>query len=145
MIAPSFADIFYNNAITNGLLPVQITSESAMSSILDRAERGVGLVVDLLEKQVRDEGEGVVIAGFEMEEYQRQRLLTGSDRITETLRVVERIAAFEAERYRRFPWVDDGAKFVRDVRKRARALLALRKGGVGGVVAVGKDHEALKW
>ena len=144
VIAPSFADIFYNNAITNGLLPVRITSESAMTSILGRAERGVTLVVDLVEKQVRDEAEGVVVAEFEMEEYQRQRLLTGSDRITETLQVVESIAAFEVERHQRFPWVDDGARFVKDVRKRARALLSLRKAGVGGVIA-GADHEALKW
>jgi len=115
-----------------------------MTSILGHAERGIALVVDLVEKQVRDEAEGVVVAEFEMEEYQRQRLLAGSDRITETLRVAESIAAFEVERYQRFPWVDDGARFVKDVRKRARSLLSLRKAGVGGVV-VGADHQALKW
>jgi 3-isopropylmalate/(R)-2-methylmalate dehydratase small subunit len=97
VLAPSFADIFRNNAVGNGLLPVAL-SESAMNTILDRAEAGTGyeLVIDLARCEVRD-AQGLT-ERFAFDDASRQRLLEGLDEIDLILANDAEISAFEKRR-----------------------------------------------
>ena len=94
VIAPSFADIFRNNAIGNGVLPVAI-GEAAVNVIFDRAEAGNGyaVTIDLQRREVRDEF-GLCEA-FAIDDASRQRLLDGTDEIDLILKHEPAIAAFE--------------------------------------------------
>ena len=97
VIAPSFADIFRNNAIGNGLLPVALP-DAAVALILQRSEHDgdYALDVDLVRGEVRD------AAGlrepFTIDAASRQRLLDGSDEIDLILKNEPAIAAFEQRR-----------------------------------------------
>jgi 3-isopropylmalate/(R)-2-methylmalate dehydratase small subunit len=94
VIAPSFADIFYNNCCQNGLLPVRL-EDPAVRALLGRAERGdpFELTVDLrINRVTAPDG---FRAEFEMDPYRRQMLLEGLDEIGQTLRQELRIAAYE--------------------------------------------------
>ena len=96
IIAPSYADIFYNNCCQNGLLPVVLPA--AKVEVLSR-RAGAGdytLTVDLVSRRVHD-GEGFD-SGFEMDEYRREMLLRGLDEIGKTLLDERAIAAFERRR-----------------------------------------------
>jgi len=94
VLAPSFADIFRNNAVGNGLLPVAI-AETAVNLILDRAEAGTGyaLMIDLERCEVRD-AYGLA-ERFAFDQASRQRLLEGLDEIDLILANDAEIAAFE--------------------------------------------------
>lgn len=95
VLAPSFADIFYNNCFKNGILPIRL-SEELIDELFKRTEREVGykLTVDLDKKTVSDE-HGLVIP-FELDEHRRQFLLKGLDEIGLTLQHEDAIAAYEA-------------------------------------------------
>lgn len=95
VLAPSFADIFRNNAVGNGLVPVAIGDE-AIATIFDRAEAGTGyqLTIDLERCEVRD-AHGLR-ERFAFDEASRQRLLDGTDEIDLILANEAEIAAFEA-------------------------------------------------
>jgi 3-isopropylmalate/(R)-2-methylmalate dehydratase small subunit len=96
VIAPSFGDIFRNNALKGGLLPV-VLDEEAVESLWRLAERGerATLTVDLIEREVR--GSGVTWA-FALDDHVRWRLLEGLDDIGLTLRHEAAIATYEAAR-----------------------------------------------
>ena len=98
VIAPSFADIFYNNCFQNGLLPV-VLPEEAVKQITDRALAAPGyrLSVDLEDLRVWDTREEVG-ATFEVEPFRRYCMLNGLDDIGLTLEHEEKIAAFESRR-----------------------------------------------
>ena len=97
VIAPSFADIFYNNCFKNGLLPIPLT-ESQIQSIFDNvaANPGYQLTVDLENNVVTDD-QGLSIP-FEVEPARRERMLQGLDDIAATLLHEEKITAFEEAR-----------------------------------------------
>ena len=104
VIAPSFADIFYNNCFKNGLLPVVLT-EQQVSGLFDELYRepGYQLTVDLT-------GQSVVTAGgrsygFEIDEFRKQCLLQGLDEIGLTLQHAPAIERYEEQRAERHPWV----------------------------------------
>ncbi len=94
VIAPSFADIFHNNAIGNGMLPVAI-AEGAVNLILDRAEAGNGysVEIDLERNEVRDQLG--LRESFAIDSASRQRLLEGKDEIDLILNHEPDIAAYE--------------------------------------------------
>jgi 3-isopropylmalate/(R)-2-methylmalate dehydratase small subunit len=94
VIAPSFADIFYNNCCQNGLLAVRL-EDAAVRKLFARAERAEAfeLTVDLRINRVT--GPDGFRAAFEMDPYRRQMLLEGLDEIGQTLRQELRIAAYE--------------------------------------------------
>ena len=104
ILAPSFADIFFNNCFKNGLLPIAL-SEFQMSSLFDEAMAFIGyrLTIDL-ERQVvvRPGGESLA---FEVEPFRKHCLLGGFDDIALTLRHAEAIKTFEAERLLKQPWL----------------------------------------
>lgn len=95
IIAPSFADIFYNNCTKNGILPVALTPDE-VQTLMDQAEKGdYHLTVDLENKVVTD-NQGFK-ATFDLAEYSRQMLLNGWDEISVTLTYEDNITAFEKE------------------------------------------------
>ena len=98
VIAPSFADIFYNNCFKNGVLPLRM-SEEDVREIMDKAQGkpGVNLTVDLEGQRVTDEDEEISIP-FEIDAARRHNLLNGLDDIGLTLQFEDRIAAYEAGR-----------------------------------------------
>jgi 3-isopropylmalate/(R)-2-methylmalate dehydratase small subunit len=95
VIAPSFADIFYNNCFKNGLLPIRLT-EAQVEEIFQRVAKDPGyqLTIDLESCQVRDD-QGWV-ATFEVEPFRRHCLLHGLDDIALTLEHADKIDAYEA-------------------------------------------------
>jgi 3-isopropylmalate/(R)-2-methylmalate dehydratase small subunit len=100
IIAPSFADIFRNNCIQNGMLPV-VLPEERVQELMRRAQEtpGYRLTVDLEEQAVYDD-EGFVREPFEVDPFVRMRLLQGLDDIGMTLQEEDAITAFEEKRPR---------------------------------------------
>ncbi|UFJ42719.1 3-isopropylmalate dehydratase small subunit [Brevibacillus humidisoli] len=97
IIAPSFADIFYNNCFKNGILPIKL-SEEQVDELFKRAEQqeNYQLTIDLKEQVVLDD-HGLSYP-FEVDEYRRYCLLNGLDDIGITLQYEDKIAAYEANR-----------------------------------------------
>ena len=98
VIAPSFADIFFNNCFQNGLLPI-VLPEDQVRRIIDLASDnpGIQLNVDLDAQRIWDENEEIVLE-FEVESFRRYCLLNGLDDIGLTLQKEDEIAAYEADR-----------------------------------------------
>jgi 3-isopropylmalate/(R)-2-methylmalate dehydratase small subunit len=95
VIAPSFADIFYNNCFKNGMLPVQL-SEEQVEQIFRRVRRtpGYQLSVSLVTRQITSD-DGLQF-NFEVDEFRRYCLLNGLDDIGLTLQQEDKIRQFEA-------------------------------------------------
>lgn len=104
IIAPSYADIFFNNSFKNGLLPI-VLSEFEVARLFDevKAFPGYKLRIDL-ENQVVIAPDGRSIS-FDIEPFRKYCLLNGFDDIALTLRQSDKIRAFEAERLARHPWL----------------------------------------
>jgi 3-isopropylmalate/(R)-2-methylmalate dehydratase small subunit len=104
LIAPSYADIFFNNCFMNGLLPI-VLAEREVAQLFDdvAAFPGYALTIDL-ERQVVTRPDGREIA-FEIEPFRKYCLLGGYDDIALTLRHAEEIRAFESERLLTKPWL----------------------------------------
>jgi 3-isopropylmalate/(R)-2-methylmalate dehydratase small subunit len=104
IIAPSFADIFFNNCFKNGLLPIQLP-DTQVSQLFDAALAfpGYRLIVDL-PRQLVVKPDGGEIA-FEVQAFRKYCLVNGFDDIGLTLRHADKIKAFEAERLARMPWL----------------------------------------
>jgi len=105
LIAPSYADIFFNNCFKNGLLPI-VLAEHEVARLFDEvaAFPGYSLMIDLA-RQVVVKPDGSELP-FEVEAFRKQCLLNGWDDIGLTLRHADKIRAFEAERLARMPWLD---------------------------------------
>ena len=104
VIAPSFADIFFNNCFKNGLLPI-VLSEAIVAQLFDEvlAFPGYQLTVDL-ERQVIVRAQGDETP-FEVQAFRKYCLLNGFDDIGLTLRQSDKIRAFEAQRLVTKPWL----------------------------------------
>ncbi len=104
IIAPSYADIFFNNCFKNGLLPI-VLPEDVVSRLFDEVHGFVGyrLTVDL-PRQVVVKADGSEIP-FEVQAFRKYCLVNGFDDIGLTLRHADKIKAFEAERLARMPWL----------------------------------------
>ena len=95
IIAPSFADIFYSNAINNGMVPVRLKEEEVDALFqLVAAQPGIEIEVDLEANKVRAAS---LCFGFEIDEFRRYCLLNGLDAIGLTLQHEAAISAFEAK------------------------------------------------
>jgi 3-isopropylmalate/(R)-2-methylmalate dehydratase small subunit len=96
IIAPTFADIFYNNCFQNGLLPITLPEE-VVQQIIDKAQAspGISLNVDLDAQRIWDSSEEISVS-FEVDPFRRQCLLNGLDDIGLTLQHENKIAAYEA-------------------------------------------------
>ncbi len=104
LIAPSYADIFFNNCFKNGLLPI-VLPEAIVAKLFDEvaAFPGYQLTVDL-DKQLVVKGDGESIP-FEVNAFRKYCLINGFDDIGLTLRQSDKIKAFEAERLATKPWL----------------------------------------
>ena len=104
LIAPSFADIFFNNCFKNGLLPI-VLSEAQVAQLFDEVNAFVGykLTIDL-PRQVVVKPDGTELP-FDVQPFRKFCLLGGYDDIGLTLRHADKIKAFEAERLARMPWL----------------------------------------
>ena len=104
IIAPSYADIFFNNSFKNGLLPI-VLSEAQVNQLFDEvtAFPGYTLTVDL-ERQVVVKPNSDELP-FEVQAFRKYCLLNGLDDIGLTLRHADKIKLFEAERLARKPWL----------------------------------------
>jgi 3-isopropylmalate/(R)-2-methylmalate dehydratase small subunit len=109
IIAPSFADIFYNNCFKNGLLPI-VLDESVVDELFIEAQAAEGyeLAIDL-ERQVVCKPDGSEIE-FNVDGFRRHCLLNGLDDIGLTLQYADDIHAYEARRSAAAPWLFDTTK-----------------------------------
>ena len=105
VIAPSFADIFYNNCFKNGLLPIVLTESQVDRLFHDVAAfPGFRLVVDLNAQTVGYADASQVFA-FDVDPFRKHCLLNGFDDIGLTFQHVDEIRAFEAKRRHEQPWL----------------------------------------
>ena len=96
IIAPSFADIFYNNCFKNGILPIVLPQED-VDKLMDDAKRGANATISIdLENQTINGPDGGTIA-FEVDAFRKACLLEGLDDIGLTLQKGEAIDTYEAE------------------------------------------------
>jgi 3-isopropylmalate/(R)-2-methylmalate dehydratase small subunit len=104
VIAPSYADIFFNNSFKNGFLPV-ILSAAEVDRLFHEcaAFPGFRLVVDL-EAQTVSTTDGALKYGFDISGFRKYCLLNGLDEIGLTLRHEDKIRAFEERRKAQHPW-----------------------------------------
>ncbi len=109
VIAPSFADIFYNNCFKNGLLPIVLNDEQVDQLFHEvDASEGYQLTVDL-EKQLVTTPSGTTFS-FEVDAFRKHCLLNGLDDIGLTLQHADDIAAYELRRRQEAPWLFDAIK-----------------------------------
>ncbi len=109
VIAPSFADIFYNNCFKNGMLPI-VLPEEQVDELFEAcfANEGYELTTDL-ERQVVVTPEGKEFP-FEVDEFRKHCLLNGLDDIGLTLQQQDAIEAYEAKMKQKTPWVFNAVK-----------------------------------
>jgi 3-isopropylmalate/(R)-2-methylmalate dehydratase small subunit len=104
VIAPAFADIFYNNCFKNGILPIALPQED-VDKLMDDAERGANAVLTVdLEKQTITGPDGGEIA-FELDAFRKHCLLNGLDDIALTMEKAGSIDAFEKKLGVSQPWL----------------------------------------
>ena len=103
IIAPSFADIFYNNCFKNGILPIRLL-QSEIDKLLDDASRGANatITIDLPNQEIRGPDGGVI--RFDIDPFLKRCLMEGLDDIGLTLEKAHHIQAFEDESKLRRPW-----------------------------------------
>ena len=106
LIAPSFADIFFENCFKNGLLPIKLPADQ-VARLFDEAAAFVGyqLTIDLL-RQVVVKPDGAELP-FEVQAFRKYCLVNGFDDISLTLRHADKIKAFEAQRIVTKPWLNN--------------------------------------
>ncbi len=104
IIAPSFADIFFNNCFKNGILPIVLPTETVDELFKDVfANEGYKLTVDLFNQRITTP-DGKVIE-FDVDEFRKHCLVNGLDDIGLTLQNVDDIKAYEARRATEVPWL----------------------------------------
>jgi len=102
LIAPSFADIFYNNCFKNGILPIVLSTEE-VEKLFNEVNEGYQLKVDLKTQTITTPDNRVI--NFDIDPSRKERLLQGLDDIALTLQQAEKIKAYEIERAKRAPWL----------------------------------------
>ena len=104
IIAPSFADIFFNNCFKNGLLPLRLPAEQVDALFKAvAADEGYRLVIDLEQQTIR--APGSTVYKFEVEVFRKHCLLNGLDDIGLTLQHVNEIKAYEGQHRVAQPWI----------------------------------------
>ena len=103
LIAPSFADIFYNNCFKNGILPITLP-QAEIDKLIDDASRGANavLTIDLPAQEIRGPDGGVI--HFDIDPFRKRCLMEGLDDIGLTMEKAEAIEAFEQSARAARPW-----------------------------------------
>ena len=104
VIAPSFADIFYNNCFKNGVLPIALP-QAEVDKLMDDAERGANatVTVDLAKQEIRGPDGGVV--RFDIDPFRKHCLINGLDDISMTLEQAAAVDNFETKQKTMQPWL----------------------------------------
>jgi 3-isopropylmalate/(R)-2-methylmalate dehydratase small subunit len=104
IVAPDFADIFYNNCFQNGILPIKLP-QAEIDKLMDDASRGANatLTVDLDAQEIRGPDGGVIT--FDIDPFRKHCLLNGLDNIGLTLEKQKQIEAFEEKAQAARPWL----------------------------------------
>jgi 3-isopropylmalate/(R)-2-methylmalate dehydratase small subunit len=104
VIAPSFADIFFNNSFKNGVLPIVLEAD-VVDDLFKRvaANPGLELAIDLQAQTVHCQGE--IMATFEIDAFRKHCMLNGLDDIGLTLQHADEIKAYEEKRKQTAPWL----------------------------------------
>lgn len=121
VIAPSFADIFFNNSFKNGMLPIPIRNKADLERVHAEAVAGREVEIDLPNQLIKDQ-DGNTLCAFEVDEFRKHCLVNGLDDIGLTMQLEDKIAEFERRMSRETPWLD-GTGY-------------LRRKGMGGKLAV---------
>ncbi|KAI9678294.1 MAG: 3-isopropylmalate dehydratase [Caeruleum heppii] len=112
IIAPSFADIFFNNCFKNGMLPIAIPSPSVLQNLSAVASSGRPLTIDLQHQKILAADTGDEMATFDVEEFRKHCLVEGLDDIGLTMQLEGKIREFEGRRSVETPWLD-GSGYLR--------------------------------
>ena len=102
IIAPSFADIFYNNCFKNGILPIKLINEK-VDLLMEQAKNKNYFTIKLEEQTI--EVNHTTLINFEIEPFIKKCLLEGLDDIALTLKKVEKIDLFETSLRQSYPWI----------------------------------------
>jgi len=102
IIAPSFADIFYNNCFKNGILPIRL-DQSDVDHLMKEAENKKTLTINLEEQSIVDESGKSI--DFEIEEFKKKSLIEGLDDIDLTLKKSAEINIYEKKVKEKFSWI----------------------------------------
>jgi len=104
VIAPSYADIFFNNCFKNGILPIVLPQEQ-VDALMQDAEKGANAIVTVdLEKQEITRPDGEVI-GFDVDQFRKHCLLNGLDDVGLTLEKAASVDAYEGRQKGEQPWL----------------------------------------
>ena len=107
VISTSFGDIFYNNSMKNGLVPIRVSREELDALMADAKDaENPELTIDLEKQEIRRPNGGVI--KFDFDEFRRHCLLNGLDDIGLTLQKDDAIGTFEGERKRSMDWLERG-------------------------------------
>ena len=102
IIAPSFADIFFNNCFKNGILPINLNKEK-VDFLMKEAKNKKMLTIDLEEQIISDEDDNKI--NFEIDSFRKKCLLEGLDDIALTLKKINKIDDFEVNLSKSHPWI----------------------------------------
>ena len=102
IIAPSFADIFYNNCFKNGILPIKL-DEKKVENLIKKAENKQMLTISLVDQLIIDESGDEI--KFDIDTFRKKCLLEGLDDIALTLKKVNKIDDFENDLSLNHPWI----------------------------------------
>ena len=114
IIAPSYADIFFNNTFKNGMLPIAITDQPTLEKIAIEAKSGE-IEIDLPNQQIKD-ASGTKLADFDVEEFRKHCLVNGLDDIGLTMQVEDKIRTYEERAAKETPWIGDSGYLRRKTR-----------------------------
>ncbi|KAK0715669.1 putative 3-isopropylmalate dehydratase [Lasiosphaeris hirsuta] len=141
VIAPSFADIFFNNSFKNGMLMIPIKDKAQLEAVHTEAVAGREIEIDLPNQLIRD-AEGNTICSFDVEEFRKHCLLNGLDDIGLTMQLDDKIAEFEKKMSRDTPWLD-GRGYLK--RKGQGGKLAVKAAPVPKTNRGETKKEPLEW
>lgn len=110
VIAPSFGDIFYNNSLKNGLLPIRLPAEVIQEKLIPLAESATPFKIDLENQRIITQDDKVIVDHFDIDSFRKHCLLNGLDDIGITLQKEADIAAFETKRHSAFSFLESGTK-----------------------------------
>lgn len=104
VIAPSYADIFFNNCFKNGILPIVLPKEN-VEQLLSDAKAGKKISIDLDKQTVMAEGQNTPAFKFDVEPFRKHCLMNGLDDIGLTLAKLDSIATYEKKQAQLTPWL----------------------------------------
>lgn len=141
VIAPSFADIFFNNTFKNGMLPIAIDNKADIDAIATEARAGREVEIDLPNQVIKNSA-GDQICKFDVEEFRKHCLINGLDDIGLTMQMEDKIAEFEKKMTEVTPWLD-GKSYLR--RKGQGGKLAAKAVPVPTTNRGEEKKEPLEW